>query len=100
MFKLSDIADCPPDAYEYLAGRYDRGIYVDDRGRKVELAAAGDRRVTIVRDGDEPLAALVHDAGVLADPELVEAVAAAARIAVVPTAPRGGGRRREETLRA
>jgi signal transduction histidine kinase len=60
-----------------------RGVYVDDRGREVELAEAGDRRVTIVRDGDEPLAALVHDAGVLADPALVEAVAAAARIAVV-----------------
>ena len=52
-------------------------------GREIELAEAGDRRATIVRDGDEPVAELVHDAGVLADPELVEAVAAAARIAVV-----------------
>jgi signal transduction histidine kinase len=61
-----------------------RDVYVDDQGREIELVEeAGDRRVTIVRDGDEPLAALVHDAGVLADRELVEAVAAAARIAVV-----------------
>ena len=61
----------------------DRGVYVDDQGHEIELAEAGDRRATIVRDGDEPVAELVHDAGVLADPELVEAVAAAARIAVV-----------------
>jgi signal transduction histidine kinase len=63
----------------------DRGVYVDDRGRKVELptGGSGDRRLTIVRDGGEPVAALVHDAGVLADPDLVQAVAAAARIAIV-----------------
>ena len=61
----------------------DRRVYVDDQGHEIELSEAGDRRATIVRDGDEPVAELVHDAGVLADPELVEAVAAAARIAVV-----------------
>jgi signal transduction histidine kinase len=61
----------------------DRGVYVDDRGRELELPdEEGDRRVTIVRDGGEPVAVLVHDAGVLADHELVESVAAAARIAV------------------
>src|SRR5919204_415474 len=42
--------------------------------------AAGAR--PFARDGDEPLAALVHDAGVLQDSELVQSVAAAARIAV------------------
>ena len=62
----------------------DRGVHVDDRGREVELPEEdSERRVTIVRDGDDPVAALVHDAGVLADPELVRSVAAAARIAVV-----------------
>jgi signal transduction histidine kinase len=62
----------------------DRDVYVDDRGRHVELPGDdGDRRVTVVRDGDEPVAVLVHDAGVLADSELVESVVAAARIAVV-----------------
>ena len=61
----------------------DRGVYVDDRGRELELPdEEGDRRVTFVRDGGEPVAVLVHDAGVLADHELVESVAAAARIAV------------------
>jgi signal transduction histidine kinase len=38
--------------------------------------------MTIVHDGDEPVAALVHDAGVLAERELVESIAAAARLAV------------------
>ena len=61
----------------------DRGVYVDDRGREVELLEEGDRRVTIVRDGDEPVAALVHDADVLTSPDLVQSVAASARIAVV-----------------
>jgi signal transduction histidine kinase len=61
----------------------DRGVYVDERGREIELPRKeGDRRITIVRDGDEPVAALVHDAGVLADRELVESIAAAARLAV------------------
>jgi signal transduction histidine kinase len=62
----------------------DRGVYVDDRGRELELPEQdGDRRVTIVREGGEPVAALVHSADVLADRGLVESVAAAARIAVV-----------------
>jgi signal transduction histidine kinase len=61
----------------------DRDVYVDDRGRELDLPdEGGDRRVTIVRDGGEPVAVLIHDAGVLADHELVESVAAAARIAV------------------
>jgi signal transduction histidine kinase len=61
----------------------DRGVYVDERGRQVELPRKeGDRRITILRDGDEPVAALVHDAGVLAERELVESIAAAARLAV------------------
>jgi signal transduction histidine kinase len=62
----------------------ERDAYVDDRGREVELPGPGsDRTVTIVRDQGEPVAALVHDAGALADQDLVDSVAAAARIAVV-----------------
>ncbi len=61
----------------------ERDAYVDDRGREVELPEPGsDRTVTIVRDRGEPVAALVHDAGALSDPDLVDSVAAAARIAV------------------
>jgi signal transduction histidine kinase len=57
--------------------------YFDDVGRPLELPEEGSgREVTFARDGDEPVAALVHDAGVLQDRELVDSVAAAARIAV------------------
>jgi signal transduction histidine kinase len=62
----------------------DRGVYVDDRGREVELPEEDDeRRVTTVRSEGEPVAVLIHDAAVVADPELVGSVASAARIAVV-----------------
>jgi signal transduction histidine kinase len=56
--------------------------YVDATGRPVELPTSdSDRRVTpLERDGEE-VAMLVHSAGVLDDPALVEAVAAAARLA-------------------
>jgi signal transduction histidine kinase len=57
--------------------------YFDETGRSLELPEEGSgHEVTFARDGDEPLAALVHDAGVLQDRELVDSVAAAARIAV------------------
>jgi signal transduction histidine kinase len=62
----------------------DRGVYVDDRGGEVGLPeGGGERRVTFVADDGDRLAVLVHDAAVSADPELLESVAAAARIAVV-----------------
>lgn len=61
----------------------DQDVYVDERGRELErLEEDMGRRVTIVREGAEPVAALVHAADVNADPELVRSVAAAARIAV------------------
>jgi signal transduction histidine kinase len=63
-----------------LAGR---AAYVDESGRVLELPDADSSRVvTIVRQDGEPLAALVHDAAVVGDPELLDSVAAAARIAV------------------
>jgi signal transduction histidine kinase len=61
----------------------DRGVYVDDRGRELELPGDDERRVTVVRSGGETVAALVHDAAVVADRELLESVASAARIAIV-----------------
>jgi signal transduction histidine kinase len=61
----------------------ERDAYVDDGGRELELPDAhSSRAVTIVRQDDEPLAALLHDSAVLDDAELLESVAAAARIAV------------------
>jgi signal transduction histidine kinase len=57
--------------------------YFDETGRPLALPEEGStREVTFARDGEEPVAALVHDPGVLQDRELVESVAAAARIAV------------------
>jgi signal transduction histidine kinase len=56
--------------------------------------------VTVVRDGGEPVAALVHDAGVLADRELVESIAAAARLAVSNALLQAGIRSQVEELDA
>jgi signal transduction histidine kinase len=61
----------------------ERDAYVNDSGRVVELPDAGSSRaVTIVRQNGEPLAALVHDRAAQGDPELLDSVAAASRIAV------------------
>jgi signal transduction histidine kinase len=57
--------------------------YVDEAGRPMVLPAAGaSRRVTYLREGGRQIGALVHDAAVLDDPVLVNAVAAAAGVAV------------------
>jgi signal transduction histidine kinase len=59
------------------------GSYMDEGGRTAELPAPGSgRAVTTIEDGGEPVAILVHDEGLLADPKLVASVAAAARVAV------------------
>jgi signal transduction histidine kinase len=57
--------------------------YVDDLGSPVELPPAGSgRAVTIIEHAGDRIAALVHDAAVLDDPNLVDSVALAARIAL------------------
>jgi signal transduction histidine kinase len=59
------------------------GAFVDEEGRPVELPSPGSGRVvTPIDDGGERIAVLVHDEAILADRELVDSVAAAARIAV------------------
>lgn len=61
----------------------EEGRYVDDAGRPVELPEPGvGRAVTPIAHDGEPVAVLVHDASVLEDPTLVDAVASAARLAV------------------
>lgn len=56
---------------------------VDETGRPLpEATGDGTRAVTEVRDGDQVLAVLIHDPGVLGDPALLESVAALARVAV------------------
>lgn len=58
------------------------GAYVDVAGRRLELpATSSDRAVTRVERDGQAVAVLVHDPAVLDDPGLVEAVAAAARLA-------------------
>jgi signal transduction histidine kinase len=61
----------------------DRRLYVDEHGRPALLPEASvDRAVTLVEAGDEPLAALVHDAALLDDSELLDSVVVAARFAL------------------
>jgi signal transduction histidine kinase len=58
------------------------GRYADARGRPVDVARAEDRAATpLLRDG-RPVAILIHRAGLLDNPELVEEVASAARLAL------------------
>jgi len=57
--------------------------YVDETGRPVELPAPGaSRTVTYLHQDGHQIAALVHDPAVLDNPDLIDAVAAAAGIAV------------------
>jgi signal transduction histidine kinase len=57
--------------------------YVDDLGAPVQLPGLGSgRAVTVIEQHGERIAALVHDATVLDDPGLIDAVASAARIAL------------------
>jgi signal transduction histidine kinase len=62
----------------------DRGIYVQSNGVQLSVPEDGhDRAVTLIEHDGEPLAVLVHDPTLREEPKLVEAVAAAARLALV-----------------
>jgi signal transduction histidine kinase len=61
----------------------DQNRYISAEGHTAELPAAGDARtVTFVERRGSPLAAIVHDPALLDDPALVDAVVAAARLAL------------------
>jgi signal transduction histidine kinase len=61
----------------------DRQTYVDADGSPVELPAEDERRrVSVLQQDDEPLAALVYDPALLEDPKLLGAVTNAARLAL------------------
>jgi len=61
----------------------DRRTFVDANGSAVELPPPGASRQATILEGEAgPLAALVHDAALQEDPELVKAVATAARLAI------------------
>jgi signal transduction histidine kinase len=75
--------------------------YVDEAGRPFALPApSAQRAVTPIESEGRPLAVLVHDQAVLDDPALVEAVAAAARIAVANVRLQAQVRVRAEELAA
>jgi signal transduction histidine kinase len=58
-------------------------VYVDAAGQPAALPEPGTgRAVTTVDQGSEPVAALVHDASLADEPELLEATMAAARLAI------------------
>jgi signal transduction histidine kinase len=62
----------------------DRGIYVSPAGAELAVPDGdGDRAVTLIAHEGAPLAVLVHDPTLREEPKLVEAVAAAARLALV-----------------
>jgi len=61
----------------------DQQAFVDGAARPVELPpAGGGRSITILRHDGDTVAALVHDAALDDEPELVQAVAATARLTV------------------
>jgi signal transduction histidine kinase len=61
----------------------DRGMFVDETGRRVELPhpASGRTWTTVEREG-RPVAAIVHDAALDTSSELVQAAASAAELAI------------------
>jgi signal transduction histidine kinase len=60
-----------------------RDTFVDAVGRPVSLPAEGSARaVTMVEREGEPLAAIIHDRSLLAEPALVHSASAAARLAI------------------
>jgi signal transduction histidine kinase len=62
----------------------DRGVYVDSAGAELLVPDEGaERAFTLIEHEGEPLAVLVHDPTLREEPKLVEAVAAAARLALV-----------------
>jgi PAS domain S-box-containing protein len=66
-----------------VAYRLDDETWIDSEGTPIELPTPGSRRATtFVEHEGRPVAALLHDESLLADPELVSAVAAAASLSL------------------
>jgi signal transduction histidine kinase len=60
----------------------ERGHYVDAEGRRIELPQTGDRAWTPVQRDGEPLAAIIHNAALTDERELLSAAGAAAGLAL------------------
>jgi PAS domain S-box-containing protein len=66
-----------------LAYRLDDETWIDAEARLVELPPPGSgRAATFVEQEGQPVAAMLHDESLLGDPELLEAVAAAASLSL------------------
>jgi signal transduction histidine kinase len=64
----------------------ERGEFVDEQGARVEVGEAGPgRAVTMIGPPQEPLAALVHDEGLVDQRPLLEAAGSAGRLALENT---------------
>jgi signal transduction histidine kinase len=75
--------------------------FVDGSGRAVALPQDGEQKAaSVIERSGEPVAALIHDASLAQDPELVEAVAAAAGLALENERLEAALRARLEDLRA
>jgi signal transduction histidine kinase len=79
----------------------DSGGHVDERGRPIHVPAAGSgRAVTVLAHEGERVGALVHDPAVLDDPNLLQAVAAGAQIALANVRLQADVRRHLDDLEA
>ena len=79
----------------------DADAFVDSDGRAFALPDPGSKRaVTMIEREGQPVAALVHDAAVLEDPRLREAVASAAQLAAANARLRAEVRAQVSELRA
>jgi signal transduction histidine kinase len=75
------------------------GDFVDEAGRPVRLPSSGSgREVTSIEEGGHHIAVLVHDEVLLADRQLLESVAAGARIAMANAALQAEARTRADEL--
>lgn len=89
----------PSLAVGYWAAEED--AFLDEAGERLELPEGEpDRGVTVVRDGERPIAALVHDPAALDDLRLRDSVAAAVRLAVSNVRLQAEIRRQAEQLAA
>jgi signal transduction histidine kinase len=79
----------------------ERGGYVDAAGQTMELPPEGSGRAfTLLESDGQPVAALIHDEFLSHEPEIVEAVAAAARLAIVNEGLRAEVQAKLEEVRA
>jgi signal transduction histidine kinase len=75
--------------------------FVDGKGQPIVLPREGEQKAAaVIERGGEPVAALIHDASLAQDPQLVEAVAAAAGLALENERLQADLRARLEDLRA